>query len=164
MSCRPRRRTVVRIVRTWRWRGATPSRPPSQRSSAGWTASKYNTLKEESDFRNERDVVPAGIRAGPNPQNFVFVFLETWYTATRRRDREFLEFLSFLSVFVCFPWELVSGRGVFLFKVEHIPCRMSLLHVGTRCVVPLTTSSRTRRERHKECASTRRRHSIGQHS
>jgi hypothetical protein len=26
-------------------------------------------LKEESDFRNERDVVPAGIRTGPNPQN-----------------------------------------------------------------------------------------------
>ena len=25
-------------------------------------------LKEESDFRNERDVVPAGIRTGPNPQ------------------------------------------------------------------------------------------------
>ena len=33
-------------------------------------------LKEGSDFRNERDVVPAGIRAGPNPQNFFFVFLD----------------------------------------------------------------------------------------
>ena len=31
-------------------------------------------LKEESDFRNERDVVPAGIRAGPNPQIFCFCF------------------------------------------------------------------------------------------
>jgi hypothetical protein len=30
---------------------------------------KISFLKEESDFRNERDVVPAGIRAGPNPQN-----------------------------------------------------------------------------------------------
>jgi len=25
-----------------------------------------------------------------------------------------LEFWSFFSFFVCFPWELVSGRGVFL--------------------------------------------------
>ena len=31
-------------------------------------------LKEESDFRNERDVVPAGIRTGPNPQNYFFLF------------------------------------------------------------------------------------------
>ena len=75
---------------------------------------KWCGLKEGSDFRNERDVVPAGIRAGPNPQNFFFVFLERWYSATRRRGREFLEFLSFLSFFVCFPWELVSGRGVLL--------------------------------------------------
>ena len=66
-------------------------------------------------------VVPAGIRAGPNPQIFFFVFLERWYShlsATRRRGREFLEFLSFkLSFFsfvVCFPWVLVSGRGVLL--------------------------------------------------
>ena len=71
-------------------------------------------LKEESDFRNERDVVPAGIRTGPNPQNFFFVFLERWYSATIRRGREFLEFLSFFSFLVFFPWELVSGRGVLL--------------------------------------------------
>ena len=63
-----------------------------------------NPLKEGSDFRNERDVVPAGIRAGPNPQNLFFIFLQTWYPATRRRDRVFLEFLSFFSFFVCFPW------------------------------------------------------------
>jgi hypothetical protein len=31
-------------------------------------------LKEDSDFRNERDVVPTGIRTGPNPQNFCFLF------------------------------------------------------------------------------------------
>jgi len=36
------------------------------------------------------------------------------FPATRRRGREFLEFWSFFSFFVCFPWELVSGRGVFL--------------------------------------------------
>ena len=72
------------------------------------------SLKEESDFRNERDVVPAAIRAGPNRRFFFLFFLERWYPATRRRGREFLEFLSFFSCFVCFPWELVSGRGVFL--------------------------------------------------
>jgi len=32
-------------------------------------------LKEESEFRNERDVVPAGIRTGPNPQIYFFCFL-----------------------------------------------------------------------------------------
>jgi hypothetical protein len=31
-------------------------------------------LKEESDFRNERDVVPAAIRAGPNRRFIFFVF------------------------------------------------------------------------------------------
>ena len=31
-------------------------------------------IKEESDFRNERDVVPAGIRTGPDPQNYFFCF------------------------------------------------------------------------------------------
>ena len=40
-----------------------------------YTHTERAVLKEESDSRNERDVVPAGIRAGPNPQNFVFVFL-----------------------------------------------------------------------------------------
>ena len=31
---------------------------------------KEKKLKEESDFRNERDVVPAAIRAGPNRRFF----------------------------------------------------------------------------------------------
>ena len=62
-------------------------------------------LNEDSDFRNKRDVVPAGIRTGPNPQKKI-VFL------ARRREVE--SFLSFFSFVVCFPWELVSGRGVFL--------------------------------------------------
>ncbi len=31
-------------------------------------------LKEESEIRNERDVVPAAIRAGPNRRNFFGVF------------------------------------------------------------------------------------------
>ena len=42
-------------------------------------------LKEESDFRNERDVVPAGIRTGPNPQILFFVF---WKGGTLQRDAE----------------------------------------------------------------------------
>ncbi len=57
------------------------------------------SLKEESDFRNERDVVPAGIRTGLNPQNYFFCFLERWCPATRRRGREFLEFLEFFEFF-----------------------------------------------------------------
>ena len=42
-------------------------------------------LKEGSDFRNERDVVPAGIRAGPNPQNFFLFFCKG---GTLQRDAE----------------------------------------------------------------------------
>ena len=42
-------------------------------------------LKEGSDFRNERDVVPAGIRAGPNPQKFFLFFLKR---GTLQRDAE----------------------------------------------------------------------------
>jgi hypothetical protein len=50
-------------------------------------------LKEESDFRNERDVVPAAIRAGPNRRFIFFVFMEGVSPCeTRRRGREFLDF------------------------------------------------------------------------
>ena len=42
-------------------------------------------LKEGSDFRNERDDVPAGIRASPNPQ--IFLFFEKRGTL-QRRDAE----------------------------------------------------------------------------
>jgi hypothetical protein len=45
----------------------------------------FSGLKEESDFRNERDVVPAGIRTGPNPQILFFVF---WKGGTLQRDAE----------------------------------------------------------------------------
>jgi hypothetical protein len=94
-----------------------PYTPQSVAASLAAVKSGRNTqlLKEESDFRNERDVVPAGIRTGPNPQIFLFSFFDRWCPETRRRGREFLEFLSFLSFFVCLPWELVSGWGVFLY-------------------------------------------------
>ena len=49
-------------------------------------------LKEESDFRNEREVIPAGIRTGPNPQKFFCFFGKVVPPATRRRGQEFLEF------------------------------------------------------------------------
>ena len=49
-------------------------------------------LKEESDFRNERDVVPAAIRAGPNRRLF---FLFFWKGGTLQRDAEVESFWSF---------------------------------------------------------------------
>ena len=38
------------------------------RGGGGGVVKIVTNLKEESEFRNERDVVPAGIRTGPNPQ------------------------------------------------------------------------------------------------
>jgi len=38
-------------------------------------------------------------------------FLETWYPATRRRGRVFLEFLSFFSVFRVFSMGVGFGQG-----------------------------------------------------
>ena len=78
---------------------------------------KDRLLKERSIFRNESDVVPAAFRAR-NAEILFFIFLKG---VSLQRDaevetREFLEVLSFLSFVVGFPWELVSGRGVFLFK------------------------------------------------
>jgi hypothetical protein len=55
-------------------------------------AAMRNRLKEESDFRNERDVVPAAIRAGPN-RRFFFNFF--WKVGTLHRDAEVESFWSF---------------------------------------------------------------------
>jgi hypothetical protein len=73
------------------------------RNRANSVTTPLTNLKEvESDFRNERDVVPAGIRTGPSPQIIFFVFLERWSPATRRpRARVFrvFKFLEFFRVF-----------------------------------------------------------------
>jgi hypothetical protein len=82
-------------------------------SQAGGSKVNEWGLKEGSDFRNERDVVPAGIRAGPNPQNFFCFFGKVVLCNETPRSRVFRVF-EFFEFCVCFPWELVSGRGVLL--------------------------------------------------
>jgi hypothetical protein len=71
-------------------------------------------LKGRIRFPKRTGHRPAAIRAGPNRRIFFWFFGGRCFPATRRRGREFLEFWSFFSFFVCFPWELVSGRGLFL--------------------------------------------------
>jgi hypothetical protein len=57
-------------------------------------------LKEESDFRNERDVVPAAIRAGPNRRFIFFCFYGRCFPVKRdAEDESFLIFLVFSCVF-----------------------------------------------------------------
>jgi len=81
-------------------------------------------LKEESDFRNERDVVPAGIRAGPNPPIFFF-FSKRWYSATRRRGREFFRVFEFFEFFRVFSKGVGFGQG-------SVPLRRSTFNIGPK--------------------------------
>ncbi len=59
----------------------------------------FGALKEESDFRNERDVVPAAIRAGPNRRKIFFCFFGEGVSL--QRDAEAESFWSF-GVFLVF--------------------------------------------------------------
>jgi hypothetical protein len=86
------------------------------RGGERWRCSHHwehpQTLKEESDFRNERDVVPAGIRTGPNPQNYFFCFFGKVVPCNETPRKGVFRVLEFFEFFRVFSMGVGSGRGV----------------------------------------------------